>query len=241
MPPEFTFPSPKNVDKYPLIAIKGNPNDYVEWIRAHPEIDMRVPPVFQNFRLIFNSYDIVYDLFVHYSDDFTSFEVRWKMDDRTIGIVSCDYAERREDGKFHYRARITENAADKYKHEWLENAIIAVGTTVIATQAYMLYHKPEIVEQVYAPSSAPEKSSSAPKKRVNAEPVKIRKSKIKRITLSEDDRPPKEANYRKLSWHVRGHYRHMGKSKKLVYIQPYTCNRGGKKYKANAKKYEIEE
>lgn len=105
----------------------------------------------------------------------------------------------------------------------------------------MLYFKPEIVEQIYAPSESKSRKTSTKKRRVNAEPIKIRQTKIKRIVLNANDRPPKNIDYKKLSWHVRGHYRHVGKEKKLRYIQPFICNRGGKKYHKSAPTYIVEQ
>lgn len=132
-------------------------------------------------------------------------------------------------------------AADLYEEEWLKQTMLACSFVVIAVQAYMLYFKPEIVEQIYTPSETTSTPAKSRKKRITAEPIRIRKTKIKRISLKKQDRPPKDINYRKLSWFVRGHYRHVGKEKKLKYIQPFTCNRGGKKYRKNSRTYILTE
>lgn len=52
--------------------------------------------------------------------------------------------------------------------------------------------------------------------------MRIRSSKIKRIYLTAADKPDRTINYRKLSWCVLGHYRHVCRDKKLKYIHPFT-------------------
>ena len=71
--------------------------------------------------------------------------------------------------------------------------------------------------------------------------MKIKSTVRKLIRIDTRELPPREYKYKKLAWIVRGHYRHVGKEKKLKYIAPFTCNRGGAKVKPKAKIYEIEE
>lgn len=266
----YTFPSNKKLGKFPSVTINGNANDFIIWLEDHPEIDRRVPPIYPDFVVNYkaepeewvkylSNLDVViknswhkpnvmdtlkntdhYSLFVHYNPDVTAFCYRLKLNEITLFTAVVDYDLINGDS-IYSDGNFTKKSLDLYAEEWLKKCMLASAYVIVAVQAYMLYFKPEIVEQIYTPSESTNKSPEKPGKRVTAEPIKIRKSKIKRITLDANDRPPKDINYRKLSWHVRGHYRHVGKNKKLKYIQPFTCNRGGKKYRRNAPKYIIGE
>lgn len=241
LPKNYVFPSDKKLPKFPVISIEGNINDYITWFHNHPEIDRRVPPIFQDFIINYSYAGSTmlanYELFVHYTDDYTKFYFRLRMNGEKLSYGSVDY-ETVNGTDFGVNGKITDKAYDYYEYEWLANTTLAAGIIILAIQTYMLYFKPEIVEKIYTPDAQPKKKkNSQTRRRITAEPIKLRKTKIKRIYLSAVDRPPKNVNYRKLSWHVRGHYRHVGKEKKLKYIQPFVCNRGGKKYHKNARKY----
>lgn len=235
----YTFPSDKRLAKLPLIAIEGDANEYATWLHDHPEIDRRVPPIYQDFVIRHIQSGHTYEIVAHYNDDFTAFCFRLRMDGDNLMTAYTDY-ENINGTTVGVNGGISARAADLYAEEWLKQTMLASSLLVIAVQAYMLYFKPEVVEQIYTPSETPSASadtSGKRRKRVTAEPIRIRKAKIKRINLKKQDRPPKDINYRKLSWFVRGHYRHVGKEKKLKYIQPFTCNRGGKKYRKNSRTY----
>ena len=237
----YTFPSDKRLAKLPLIAIEGDANEYANWLYDHPEIDRRVPPVYPDFVIRHIQSGRAYEITAHYNDDFTAFCFRLRMDGDNLMTGYTDY-ESINGTTVCANGGVSTKAADLYAEEWLKQTMLASSLLVIAVQAYMLYFKPEIVEQIYTPSETPSTTAAAShRKRVTAEPIRIRKSKIKRISLKKQDRPPKDINYRKLSWFVRGHYRHVGKDKKLKYIQPFTCNRGGKKYRKNTRTYIITE
>ena len=237
---EYTFPSQKSMSKYPLIKINGNPNDFSKWINAHPEIDNRVPPIYQNFRIEFTaSEEFPCSIFVHYNDNLTAFLCKIRFNGENFATVKSDYEN--YTSEFEVNAAVPQRIADKYVNTWINEFLTAAVTIILAVQAYMLYFKPEIVEQIYAPAESKLRKTTTKKRRVNAEPIKIRQTKIKRIVLNANDRPPKNIDYKKLSWHVRGHYRHVGKEKKLRYIQPFVCNRGGKKYHKSAPTYIVEQ
>ena len=91
-------------------------------------------------------------------------------------------------------------------------------------------------------ASAPRKTPdhAHQKKRKKNGSVKIRSTVRKLIRIDMRELPQREYKYKKLAWSVRGHYRHVGKDKKLKYIAPFICNRGGAKNKPKAKRYEIE-
>lgn len=234
--PTYTFPSKKQLAKLPQIRIDGDPNRYAMWIHDHQEIDRRVPPIFLDF-VIHLEYTTVA---VHYISDMTAFHTKiwYKEQQSAIAVGYTDYAEI-NGTSVGAIAACSEAVQEKYGAEWIQSIVMAAAFTVIGVQAYMLYHKPEIVEQVYTPGE--ERKSSTKKKRITQQPIKIRKTKIKRIYLSEHEKPKKEIHYNKLSWHVRGHYKHVGKDKHLVYIQPSIRNRNGKKYTVKGQTYEIEE
>lgn len=236
---KYVFPSQKKMAKFPVIHIAGDSDRFITWITDHPEIDNRVPPIYQNF--IVEAEDT--RILVCYTDDSTCFYAKaWRVshgNEKYISSISIDYNEC-VDGKFRLNHMITPHApAGLAETNWFEKFSMVASTLVIGVQAYMLYHKPELVEQIYTPGeSHPTRSK---KHKVTAQPIKIRKTKIKRITLTEDDTPKKEIHYNKLSWHVRGHYRHVGKDKHLVYIQPTIHNRNGKKYSVKTQNYELTE
>ena len=238
---EYTFPSQKSMGKYPLIKINGDPNEFSEWLSAHPEIDKRVPPIYQNFRIEFSmEYGAPCEVFVHYNDSLTALLCKIRLNGMVFGIVGTDYEEYGERG-FTVDVAVPPRVPEMYGKQEVDDFTGGVLYTVIAIQAYMLYFKPEIVEQIYAPAESKLRKTTTKKRRVNAEPIKIRQTKIKRIVLNANERPPKNIDYKKLSWHVRGHYRHVGKEKKLRYIQPFVCNRGGKKYHKSAPTYVLEQ
>lgn len=237
---DYTFPSDKRLTKLPLIAIEGDANEYATWLFDHPEIDRRVPPIYPDFVIRHIQSGHAYEIVTHYSDDFTAFCFRLRMDGVTLMYGSTDY-ETVNDITVGVKGSVSARAAEDYNDDWLKNTMLACSYLVIAVQAYMLYFKPDIIEQIYTPTGSTTSSPKPRNKRITAEPIRVRKTKIKRIYLNKQDRPPKDINYRKLSWVVRGHYRHVGKDKKLKYIQPFTCNRGGKKYRNNPRTYILAE
>jgi hypothetical protein len=229
---DYVFPSVRRAEKYPRISIEadGGANEYIKWLNEHKEIDRRVPPVFSDFTIAHRMGNHKYLVIVHYFDGWTRYAFKARMDSDVLMTASVDY-ERINDVVVGVDCQASASAVNRFGEEWVKNAAIATALLVIGVQAYLLYFKPEITEKIYAPSeikATEEKLHAAKKKhRRNAEPIKIRKSKVKLIYLTDHDRPPRNINYRKLAWHVRGHYRRVGKDKKLKFIAPFTCHRGG--------------
>ena len=153
-----------------------------------------------------------------------------------------DYEKIDNDGVATVDFHCSAGALRTYSEDWLRLFAIFSVNFIIAVQAYILYHKPEVIEQV-VDASAPRKTpdNANQKKRKKNGSVKIKNTVRKLIHIDTRELPPREYKYKKLSWSVRGHYRHVGKEKKLKYIAPFTCNRGGAKVKPKAKIYEIEE
>lgn len=230
----YTFPSRKKMASWPVIRIEGDPNRFPAWLNEHPEIDRRIPPVYIDFAVHAGEYLIA----VHYNDTITGFFFRLWYEGRTLLAGYVDY-EDINDTVVHVAGATSQSAAELYSQNWLEQTSLASALTVIGVQAYMLYFRPEIIEQIYTPDQP--KRTNPGNGRITQQPIRIRKHRIKRITLCPNDTPRKDVQYRKLSWHVRGHYKHVGKDKHLVYIHPHTSTRGGKKYKPAPQIYAIED
>ena len=237
------FPSDKACEKLPRIVVGGDANAMIEWINQHTEIDRRVPPVLSGWFVIElqqGKYKIV--ICVTYTNDKTALCFRASINGLRAVIASMDYAQIDNDGIAIVDSHYSTGALRTYSEEWLQQFAIFSVYVIIAVQAYILYHTPEIIEQVVdasAPRKMPENANK--KKLKKSGSVKIRSTVRKLIRIDTRELPPREHKYKKLAWIVRGHYRHVGKEKKLKYIAPFTCNRGGAKNKPKAKIYEIEE
>lgn len=237
------FPSDKACEKLPRIVVGGNANAMIEWINQHTEIDRRVPPVFSGWFVIElqqDEYKIV--ICATYTKDKTAFGFRSSINGLRAVVASMDYAKIGNDGVAEVDSHYSTGALRTYSEGWLQQFAIFSINVIIAVQAYILYHKPEVIEQV-VDASAPRKTPdhTPQKKRKKSGNVKIKSTVRKLIRIDTRDLPPKEYKYKKLAWSVRGHYRRVGKEKKLKYIAPFTCSRGGAKGKPKVKTYVIEE
>ena len=231
------FPSDKACEKLPRIVVGGNANAMIEWINKHTEIDRRVPPVFSGWFVIElqqGEYKIV--ICVTYTNDKTALCFRASINGLRAVIASMDYAQIDNDGIAIVDSHYSTGALRTYSEEWLQQFAIFSIYVIIAVQAYILHHKPEVIEQV-VDASAPRKTpdNAHQKKRKKNGSVKIKSTVRKLIRIDTRELPPREHKYKKLAWIVRGHYRHVGKDKKLKYIAPFTCNRGGAKKQAKSK------
>lgn len=237
------FPSDKACEKLPRIVVVGDANAMLEWINQHTEIDRRVPPVLSGWFVIElqqGEYKIV--ICVTYTKDKTALCFRASINGLRAVIASMDYAQIDDNGFATIDSHYSTGALRTYSEEWLQQFAIFSVYIIIAVQAYILYHNPDVIEQV-VDVSAPRKTSENAhhKKRKKSGGVKIKSTVRKLIRIDTRELPPMEYKYKKLAWSVRGHYRHVGKEKNLKYIAPFTCNRGGAKNKPKAKIYEIEE
>lgn len=237
------FPSDKACEKLPRIVVGGNANAMIEWIDQHTEIDRRVPPVLSGWFVIDlrqDEYKIV--ICATYTKDKTAFVFRASINGLRAVIASMDYAKIDDNGFATIDSHYSTGALRTYSEEWLQQFAMFSVYVIIAVQAYILYHKPDVIEQV-VDASAPRKTpdNAHQKKRKKSGNVKIKSTVRKLIRIDTRDLPPREYKYKKLAWSVRGHYRRVGKEKKLKYIAPFTCNRGGAKNKPKAKTYVVEE
>ena len=237
------FPSDKACEKLPRIVVGGNANAMIEWINQHTEIDRRVPPVLSGWFVIElqqDEYKIV--ICATYTKEKTAFVFRASINGLRAVIASMDYAQIDDNGFATIDSQYSTGALRTYSEEWLQQFAIFSVYIIIAVQAYILYHKPDVIEQVVDASAQRKTPDNAhQKKRKKSGNVKIKSTVSKLIRIDTRELPPREYKYKKLAWSVRGHYRHVGKEKKLKYIAPFTCNRGGAKNKPKAKTYEIEE
>lgn len=232
----YEFPSARRAEKFPAIYMhEDSANEFIHWLREHGEIDRRVPPIYQDFRILHTANGCEYELFVHYNDASTAFAFRLRLDGKTLFTAESDY-ELYNGATVHVNCRTSAAKVEKYSENWLRETGLAAALLVIAVQAYMLYFKPDVVEKIYNPSATERHGS---RRRSSVEPIRLRSSRVKRIYLAASDRPKREINYKALSWHVRGHYRRVGKEKKLKYIQPFTCSRGGKETKIKRAVYSV--
>lgn len=238
------FPSDKACEKFPRIVIDGDANDIIKWINDHREIDRRVPPVFPDWFVLDlkpDGYHVV--ICAKYNEDKTAFVFRSAINGIRAVVAELDYNKLDDDGSAPLDSSYSAKALQEYDEKWLEQFAIFSTNMLIAVQAYILYHQPKVIEQVVdvsAPRKTPESSAKKKKTKKNSG-IKIKNTVRKLIRVDTKVLPPREYKYKKLAWSVRGHYRHVGKEKKLKYIAPFTCNRGGAKNKPKVKTYIIEE
>lgn len=238
------FPSDKACEKLPRIVVDGDPNDMIEWINIHREIDRRVPPVFPGwFILEFTPGEYHVVICASFTKEKTAFVFRSTINGLRAVSADTDYNTIDEEGYISINSYYFAGALREYGEEWLKQFAIFSSNMIIAVQAYILYHQPKVVEQIVdvsAPRKTPENSTKKKKTKKNSG-IKIKNTVRKIIRVDTKVLPPREYKYNKLAWSVRGHYRHVGKEKKLKYIAPFTCNRGGAKNKPKVKTYIIEE
>lgn len=237
----WTPPSEKNRAKLPQINLvnSGTAVKYVNWFRDHPEIDRAVPPVFDDFCINYTvtfprecgkkEATYAYTDIVHYAEDRQSFVLCHVFNGRKILIAEVDYERIQPDGNVFVYSRSPENT--QFDHDWLQNEALSAAFCVLSTQAFILYHKPEI-KPVYLSSPAdPRKNSASPRKPAKRATV-LNPERRKLVYL--DGKMPTEriVHYRKIKWGVRGHYRRIigrGGESKTIYIKPHTAKRGEKK------------
>lgn len=237
------FPSDKACEKLPRIVVGGDANAMLEWINQHTEIDKRVPPVLSGWFVIeLQQYEYKIVICATYTKDKTAFFFRSSINGLRAVIASMDYSKIDNDGVATVDSHCSVGALRTYSEEWLQQFAIFSVYIIIAVQAYILYHKPDAIEQVVDASASHKTPENAHQKKLKKSGnVKIKSTVRKLIRIDTRELPPREYKYKKLAWSVRGHYRHVGKEKKMKYIAPFTCNRGGAKNKPKEKIYEIEE
>lgn len=231
----YQFPSLKKIGKLPTIELADGSllQKYKDWFSGS-EIQNCVPPLFRDFvirfSLSFGDAEHDYIEIVHYNEEMTEFAACHIIDGKKVMELESYYAEYYED-KIH--ALVHAPLTTKYSEEWLRNEASATVTAVLAVQAFVLYHKPEVVP-VYLSESPKQGKETAEK---NSKPAQTRsKSRVadsvrKYIRLTAEDKIPVQRNYRAIQWQVRGHYRHLenkdGK-RYVIYIKPHLAKRGNK-------------
>ena len=228
-------PSLKKLGKLPCIELagEGTVEEIKGWLKEHPEISRCVPPLYPDFVLRYkvriNSKLHEYVDIVHYSEDLTVFAVVHCIDGKKVLRADVDYNGVEGDRVPIYG---TYPASSPYKDEWLQYETTATVPAVLAVQAYLLYHRPDVIPQVIdRPAPKPRKVPRKPEYKQSDRTVAPTVRRIIRIT-PEELREPKPKKYRAISWQVRGHYRRItGRDgeQRLVYIRPHTACRGKRK------------
>lgn len=83
----FLFPSQKKIDKFPVIRIAGDENRFCKWMVEHPEIDPRVPPIYQNFVIQSKNCRFI----VCYNNTITGFYAKCYNTDIYVCAIFVDY------------------------------------------------------------------------------------------------------------------------------------------------------
>lgn len=223
-------PSLKKMDRLPGIELAGNGFiAYYTWFYEHPEINRAVPPVYPDFTIRYHRgppdlrepHD--YTVCVHYAEDLTAFAACHVRDGKKILTAFCDYTD--------MRAQISAPDNLPFSPDWIEREGRDVVQIVLAVQAYILYHQPQIVEKVL--TEPPRERKRTDRKPADRPTGHIGQTRTHYIRLSETIPKERNVNYRAIQWTVRGHYRHITKQGKptLVYIAPHLAKRGEKKLK----------
>lgn len=230
----WTPPSLTSADKLPTVELVGDDlvETYRAWMLDHTEIPRCVPPIHRDFTLRYTRRfggERVYSYMeiVHYSDDLTVLELCHVIDGKKVLCCDSLYVEYRGD---QISIDVTAPASTPYPQDWLDNEAGYAVTAVLSVQAYLLYHRPDIIPVLV---DKPRKSSgkSKPSKRERT----VRDTVRRYIRLTADDPEPRAVNYRAIQWTVRGHYRRLTAkdgTAKLVYVKPHTAKRGEKKITA---------
>lgn len=243
----WTPPSRKAAQKLPAIEIAetNQVQTYLDWLDGNPGIPRTVPPLFRDFAVRFSrSYfspergdkeprKFEYEEVVHYEDDLARLWVSHSIDGRKVLMVSSEYVQ--YDGVT-VRATVTAPHTTPYTEEWLQREGVAALYTVLAVQAYILYHRPEVVPVELA--EPPRNRGASPARTPGRKPVKTIGGTVRKIIRlsAADPAPPMERHYKAIQWNVRGHYRRLTRkdgTPYLAYVKPHLAKRGEAKAAAN--------
>lgn len=231
----YQFPSINKLGKLPTIEISA-PNlaqKYAIWFREAEGIQRCIPPLYRDF-VIRHTEQFEEDLhsyieIVHYSDDLTAFEVCHIMDGKKVLTVESDYADYYD---LDVHAAVHAPATTPWGLSWIKNEGLATVFCVLSVQAFILYHKPEVVPvELPEPARKNKKTAESKKEAVPAPKSHIKNSVRHYIRLAAEDYAPAKRNYRSIQWQVRGHYRHLEHkdgTKYAIYIKPHLAKRGNR-------------
>lgn len=232
----YQFPSISKISKLPCIDVSevNLAIKYQEWFREAEGIQRCVPPLYQDFVIKYSldhgTGEHNYIDIVHYTDDLTQFAVCHVMDGKKILTTESDYSDYYD---LTVHATVKVPSTSPYDMAWLKNEGLATVFGVLAVQAFILYHKPEIVPvELPEPKRKQKKTSENRETSVSAPKSHIKDSVRHYIRLAAGDYAPAKRNYRSIQWQVRGHYRHLEHkdgTKYAVYIKPHFAKRGEKK------------
>lgn len=230
----WTIPSVSKLDKMPTIEFTAVNLlcEYRDWFNTHKEIPRCIPPLYQDFciryKLQFGEREHDYIDIVHYNDELTALAACHCIDGKKVLFVESHYLD--YDGA-NIKSSLRVPAKSRYSEDWLKNEAVATIFAVLGVQAYLLYHRPDIVP-VFVDAKP-----SAKRKPAKAQPRTRTVSNIQKryIRIGADDKPPRIVNYKAIQWTVRGHYRRITDkdgNRRMIYIKPHTAKRGKKKITA---------
>lgn len=230
---DYRFPSIKKIGKLPTIELSDGSllQKYKDWFSGSG-IQNCVPPIFRDFvirfSLSFGDKEHDYIEIVHYNEEMTEFAACHIIDGKKVMELESYYAEYYED-KIH--ALVHAPITTKYSEEWLRNEASATVTAILAVQAFILYHKPDIVPVYLSDPPKQRKKNEENTGTVKTSKKRVTDSVRRYIRLTSEDSAPIQRNYRAIQWQVRGHYRHLenkdGK-RYAIYIKPHLAKRGNK-------------
>ena len=229
----WTPPSIKSIEsgkaKLPTIEILGeNGNQrYLEWINENKTIPRTIPPIFTDFIIkytrTFEKRIYQYMEIVHYSDDLAELDICHIVGKKKILMAHSRYIDYESDT---VKAGIYAPPSAQYEKEWTKMEGVAALYTVLAVQAYILYHRPE---EIPIEVTANPKKSQKTKKDRHSPKRQLGKDVIyKRIVLNSEEQLSTSRNYRAIQWSVRGHYRRLKKpdgTGYMTYVKPHIAKR----------------
>lgn len=239
----YQFPSLNKIGKLPCIELAA-PNlaeKYARWFREAEGIPRCIPPLYQDFVIRHTAVypdgpSRSYVEIIHYRDDLTQLEVCHIMDGKKILTAESNYSDY-YDLMVHVAVRAP--ASSPWDASWLKNEGLAAVFCVLATQAFILYHKPDLI-----PVELPEPNGKRKSPKIQSAPpseTHVKDAVRQYIKLTSADDAPAQRNYRAIQWKVRGHYRHLEHAdgtKYVIYIKPHLAKRGNKPN--NPKVFEVE-
>lgn len=227
---KWSPPKLSTVGKFPTVDIRGDVNEYIQWFFLGG-INPFIPPIYREFVILFDSTGGKCTVYVEYLN-MAQFRLCFYRGDKKKFFVSVDY-DKASGNEWEFDFHNCSNDASN------ERTSMIIIRLVLAVQAYILYHKPDVVPILIIDGGEKKPPKKSAAKSVSAEPDrKIKKQVKKYIRLDAEDskimRDKSPRNYRAIQWQVRGFYRrqnYKGGKTKMIYIAPHSAKRGEKKIK----------
>lgn len=225
---KWSPPKLSAVDKFPTVDILGDYNEYIRWFFSSG-INPFIPPIYEKFVILFGEGKRV--VYVEYLK-MTQFRFCFYSEGKKKFFAQVDYENTAgNDWDVNFK-----NCSDDRTNE---DNCFQIVRLVLAVQAYLLYHKPEVVPILTNRVQKNRNTSQNTEKKTSAAPPRKIKKQVKKyiyLNTTEEkalkDKTPR--NYRAIQWQVRGFYRrqnYKGGKTRLIYIAPHSAKRGEKKLK----------